>query len=72
MENACLVKSVSLFKRREVRQMFYTVLAALFCFLGPTYLVVVMNNVISQTYAIVLGFGCFLVGIVFAFKLAKE
>jgi len=72
MENGCLVKTVSFFKRREVRQTFYTVLAALFCFFGPTYLVAVMNNVISQTYAIVLGFGCFLVGIVFAFKLAKE
>jgi hypothetical protein len=71
MEKTPLVR-VSLFGRKEVRQMLYTILAALFCFFGPTYLVTVMNNVVPQTYAIVLGFGCFLVGIFFAFKLVKE
>jgi len=67
-----LVKATNRFGRKEVKQMLYVVLAALLCFVGPTYFVVLLDRVIPQVFALVLGFVCFLVGVVFAFKLVKE
>lgn len=66
------MKAASRFGKEEIKQMLYAVLAALLCFVGPTYLVVVVSRVIPQTYAMALGFVCFLVGIVFVSKLVKE
>ncbi len=66
------MKAVGRLGRKEVKQMFYTVLAALLCFIGPTYLITVVNNFVPQTYAVIAGFVCFLVGIVFILKLVKE
>lgn len=58
--------------RKEVKQVIYVVLAALFCFIGPTYLVLVMSELIPQIYSTILGFVSFLIGIVLVLKLAKE
>jgi len=66
------VKVTSRFARKEVKQVLYVVLAALLCFAGPTYLVVAISRVIPQMYAMALGFVCFLIGIVFMFRLVKE
>lgn len=66
------MKATSRFGRREVKQMLYAVLAAILCFIGPTYSVLVISKVIPQTYAMILGFVCFLIGVVFALKLVKE
>lgn len=66
------MKATSRFGRKEVKQMLYAVLAALLCFVGPTYLVAVTSKVIPLIYAMGLGFVCFLVGLVFVFKLVKE
>jgi len=62
----------SRFKRKEVKQMLYAVLAALLSFVGPTYSVAVVGRVIPQMYATTLGFVSFLVGVVFVFKLVEE
>lgn len=72
MEDICLVKATSRFERREVRQMLYAVLAALLCFVGPTYFVAVMSKIIPQIYAMALGFVFFLIGIGFVLQLVKE
>ncbi len=66
------MKTNSRFGRREVKQVLYAVLAAVLCFIGPTYFVAAMSELISQIYASVVGFACFLVGIWFASKLVKE
>lgn len=60
------------FKRKEVKQMLYAVLAAMLCFVGPTYFAAATSKVIPQTYAMILGFVCFLIGIIFVLKLVKE
>lgn len=60
------------FGRKEVKQMIYVVLAALLCFVGPTYFAAVLSRVIHLAYAMALGFVCLLVGIVFVLKLVKE
>lgn len=60
------------FARKEVKQTLYAILAALLCFIGPTYFVAIATKVIPQTYAVALGFVSFLVGIVFIFRLVKE
>jgi len=72
MEDICLAKTSSRFVRHEVKQVLYAVLAAILCFVGPTYFVVVISKVIPQIYAIILGFICFLIGIVFVLQLVKE
>jgi hypothetical protein len=58
--------------RREVKQMLYAVLAAVLCFVGPTYFVAVLSKVVQLAYAMTLGFISLLVGIVFVLKLVKE
>jgi CHASE2 domain-containing sensor protein len=58
--------------RKEVKQMLYVVLAALFCFVGPTYFVLVMKELIPQIYAMIFGFVSFLIGIGFILKLVEE
>jgi hypothetical protein len=72
MEDTCKLKATSRFGRKEVRQTLYAVLAALLCFIGPTYLVVVMDNIIPYTYAMALGFAIFLVGVILIVRLVKE
>jgi len=72
MEDACLVKAISRFARKEVKQMLHVVLAALLCFIGPTYLVAAVSKIIPQIYAMALGFVCFLIGIVLVLRLVKE
>jgi hypothetical protein len=62
----------SRFGRRETKQALYAILAALLCFIGPTYFVAVATEVIPQTYAVALGLISFLIGIAFVFKLVKE
>ena len=54
------------------RQVLLAVLAALLCFVGPTYFVVLLGEVVLQAYAVVLGFVCFLVGVVFVYRLVEE
>ncbi len=56
----------------ELKQVLSVILAALFCFIGPTYFVAMASGVISQTYAVTLGFICFLIGIALIFRLVKE
>lgn len=58
--------------KRDVRQMFYVVLAALLCFVGPTYFVAVLGEVIPLIYAVVLGFASFAIGIALIILLVKE
>jgi len=58
--------------KRDVRQMLYVVLAALLCFVGPTYFVAVLGEVIPLIYAVVLGFASFLVGVALIILLVKE
>jgi hypothetical protein len=58
--------------RKEVKQMLYAVLAALLCFVGPTYFVAVLSKVVPLAYAMTIGFISLLVGIVFVLKLVKE
>ncbi len=58
--------------RKEAKHALYVVLAALFCFAGPTYFVLVLRELISQIYAITLGLICFLIGIFLILKLAQE
>ena len=72
MENTHLAKTTSRFGRKEAKQALYAVLAALLCFIGPTYFVPLINDVIPNTYAMILGFASFLIGIVFVLKLVKE
>ncbi|UCE95388.1 MAG: hypothetical protein JSV51_06575 [Candidatus Bathyarchaeota archaeon] len=62
----------SWFGRKEVRQALYAVLAALLCFIGPTYFVAVLSRLIPQTYAMVLGLISFLIGIFVVVKLVKD
>jgi hypothetical protein len=57
---------------KGVRQVLFAVLAALLCFIGPTYFVVLLDEIIPLMFALILGFVCFLVGIVFVFKLVEE
>ncbi len=58
--------------RKEVKQMLYAVLAALLCFVGPTYFAAVLSKVVPLVYAMTLGFISLLVGIVFVLKLVRE
>lgn len=67
-----MVKATSRFGRKEVKQILYVVLAALLCFVGPTYFVLVVSNAVPQIYATALGFVCFMIGVVFVFKLVEE
>ncbi|UCH31180.1 MAG: hypothetical protein JSV05_06655 [Candidatus Bathyarchaeota archaeon] len=66
------MEKTSKLKVKRFKNIIYVVLAALLCFIGPTYFVAVMSNIISQIYAIVLGLCCFFIGIVFIFKLVEE
>lgn len=72
MEDVCSVKAAGKLGRREVKQMLYAVMAAFLCFIGPTYFVAAMSDVIPQIYAMSLGLTSFLLGIVFILKLLKE
>jgi hypothetical protein len=66
------VKATGRFGRKKVKQMLFAVMAALLCFVGPTYFVAAMTKVIPQTYAASIGFASFLIGIVFILKLVEE
>ncbi|TET56317.1 hypothetical protein E3J51_05110 [Candidatus Bathyarchaeota archaeon] len=59
-------------KNEGVRRMLYAVLAALLCFVGPTYFVAIMSNIIPQLYAMAAGFVSFLIGIFFMYRLVEE
>lgn len=67
-----MTKAVGKFGKKETRQMLYTILAVVFCFIGPTYFVAVMSRIIPQIYAVTIGFVCFLIGVVFVLRLIKE
>lgn len=58
--------------RKEMKQTLYVILAAVLCFIGPTYFVAASTTVIPQMYAAALGFVSFLIGIVFVFKLVED
>ena len=60
------------FGRKGVKQMLFTVIAALLCFVGPTYFVAATSEVIPQMYAMFLGLVSFLLGVVLILKLVKE
>ncbi len=66
-----MVKAIG-FGRKEVKQMLYIVLAALLCFVGPTYFVAAINRVVPQIYSMVMGFLLFLIGIFIILRLVKE
>jgi hypothetical protein len=72
MEDVCSVKAAGRFGRREVKQTLYAVMAALLCFIGPTYFVAALSEVIPQVYAMSLGLASFLLGIFFILRLVKE
>lgn len=59
-------------KNAEVRRVLYAVLAALLCFVGPTYFVAIISNVITPLYAMAAGFVSFLIGIFFVYRLVEE
>jgi len=71
METSFLAKFLKL-KNEGVRRMLYAVLAALLCFVGPTYFVAIMSNIIPQLYAMAAGFVSFLIGIFFMYRLVEE
>ncbi|MCW3981352.1 MAG: hypothetical protein NWF11_07760 [Candidatus Bathyarchaeota archaeon] len=60
------------FEKKEVKQIMYAVLAALLCFIGPTYFVAMLSEVIPQIYSMTIGFLTFLLGIFLIFRLVKE
>lgn len=60
------------FKRREIRQTLYIVLAALLCFVGPTYFVAVVSRLIALPFAMIMGFVSFIAGIIVVLFLIKE
>ena len=60
------------FGRKEVKQMLYIVLAALLCFVGPTYFVAAVSRIIPQIYSMAMGFLLFLIGIFIILRLVKE
>lgn len=64
--------SVDELKSEQTKRMIYTVLAVFLCFVGPTYLVAVIDKVIPQLYAMTLGFISFLIGVFFIFRLEEE
>lgn len=66
------VKTKNRFNRREIRQTLYIVLAALLCFIGPTYFVAVVSRIIPIAYAMTLGFISFIAGIIVVLFLIKE
>jgi hypothetical protein len=72
MRDNCLTKTAGRFGSKEFMKVFYVVLAAVLCFVGPTYFVLVLSKVISEVFAVVLGFVCFLVGLFFVFRLIGE
>jgi hypothetical protein len=67
-----LVTASGRFGRKEVKQMIYAVLAALLCFVGPTYFAAVLSKVVPLMYAMILGFVCLLVGIILVLRLVSE
>ncbi|MCK4933376.1 hypothetical protein KAS06_01775 [Candidatus Bathyarchaeota archaeon] len=59
-------------KNEKVKQMLNVVLAAILCFVGPTYFVAIASNIIPQIYAMAAGFVSFLIGIFFVLRFVKE
>lgn len=59
-------------KNEQTKKTLYVVLAAILCFIGPTYFVAIINNAIPQIYAMTLGLISFLIGLYFVFRLIKE
>lgn len=66
------MKPASKSGKNEVRQLMYVVLAALLCFVGPTYFVAVVSKVIPDMYAMALGFASFVVGVILILRLVRE
>lgn len=66
------VKMRNRFNRREVRQTLYIVLAALLCFVGPTYFVAVVSRIIPLQFAMIMGFISFIAGVIVVLFLIKE
>ena len=58
--------------RNRVRQMIYAVLAALLCFIGPTYLAALLTEFIPSTFAMALGFVSVLLGVFLLLRLVKD
>ncbi len=65
-----MVKTIN--KLGKAKQVLYAILAALLCFVGPTYFVAVVSKAIPTSYAMTLGFVSFLIGVIFAIKLVEE
>lgn len=55
-----------------MKQLMYAVVAALLCFVGPTYFVALLSEVIPQVYSMAIGFLTFLLGIFLIYRLVKE
>jgi hypothetical protein len=66
------MKSTGRSMGKGTRQILYAIIAALLCFVGPTYFVAAASRVIPQIYGMTLGLVIFLVGIFFVFKLVEE
>ncbi|MFP3984446.1 MAG: hypothetical protein ACLFU9_00280 [Candidatus Bathyarchaeia archaeon] len=66
------MKAAEKFGKKGVKQMLYAVLAALFCFVGPTYFAAIIDRFIPQGYAMALGVVSFVIGIALILKLVKE
>ena len=58
--------------RSEIRQTMYVLVAALLCFVGPTYLVALLSEFIPGIFAMTLGFVSFLVGLFLILRLVKD
>ena len=65
------MKSVGDDKNR-IKHMLYVVLAALLCFIGPTYFVLLASQVIPQAVAMLLGLLSFIVGTVFILRVVRD
>ena len=59
-------------EKKRIRHMLYVVLAALLCFIGPTYFVALASRIIPQGIAALLGLLSFIVGTVFILRVVRD
>ena len=58
--------------KKQIKHMLYIILAAVLCFIGPTYFVALASQVIPQTLAMLLGLLSFIIGTAFIFRVVRE
>jgi hypothetical protein len=58
--------------KKRIRHMLYVVLAAILCFIGPTYFVALASEIIPQGIAALLGLLSFIAGTVFILRFIRD